>query len=78
MFVDIDGVLNVVPDPNEEPPLDAANHVNVPAVAVAPSETEPFPQRLPGLLDAIVGIVFTVATTAVLLFDTQNPLLDSA
>ena len=39
----------------------------VPALAVAPKVTVPVPQRLLSVVPDILGIAFTVATTAVLL-----------
>ena len=56
----------MVPVPKLLPPLDAAYQFSVPALALAPSETVPLPQRLPGIVVLIVGVVFTVAKTAVL------------
>jgi hypothetical protein len=60
------GVVKLVPVPNEEPPVDAAYQFNVPALAVAPSVTVPVPQREAGVVAVMVGVVLTVATTAVL------------
>ena len=51
---------------NDVPPVNAEYQLIVPALAVAPNTTVPVPQRLAGVLAVIVGIVFTVATTAVL------------
>jgi hypothetical protein len=58
------GVVNEVPVPNEEPPVDAAYQFNVPALAVAPNPTIPESQRLPGVVVETLGVVFTVAITA--------------
>jgi hypothetical protein len=55
-----------VPVPNEEPPVLAAYQFNVPALAVAPKAIVPASQRLPGVVVLTDGVVFTVATTALL------------
>ena len=60
------GVLNVVPDPKELPPEDAANQLMVPAETAAPSETIPAPHLEPGVVLVTLGIAFTVANTGVL------------
>ena len=60
----MEGVVNVVPVPSEEPPVKTAYQLMVPAEAVAPSATVPVLQRLAGVVPVIVGIVLTVATTA--------------
>ena len=39
----------------------------VPALAAAPNETVPASQREPAVVELIVGVVFTVATTLLLL-----------
>ena len=62
----IEGVVNEVPVPNEVPPVEAAYQLTVPAEAVAPRATVPVLQRLAGVVAVIVGMVFTVAITAVL------------
>lgn len=62
----MDGVANVVPVPNEPPPLLAAYQLRVPAEAVAPKLTLPVPQPEFGVVPVMVGMVFTVATTSVL------------
>lgn len=59
--------MKLVPVPKEEPPFIVAYQLIVPPLAVAPKLTVPVPHRLPGVLPVIVGIAFTVATTAVLL-----------
>ena len=66
MLVDILGVVNDVPVPNEEPPVDAAYQFNVPALAVAPNATVPASQREAGVVPDTVGVVFMVANTDVL------------
>ena len=64
------GVVNEVPVPMAEPPVDAANQLKFPALVVAPRVTVPASQRDPGVVVVTTGIVFTVAVTAVLV-DTQ-------
>ncbi len=66
MVLDILGVVNDVPVPNDEPPVTAANQFNVPALAVAPKVTVPVPQTEPGVVPDTVGNALTVATTALL------------
>ena len=66
MVLDILGVVNDVPVPNDTPPVTAAYQFNVPALAVAPKVTVPVPQTEPGVVPDTVGIALTVATTAVL------------
>ena len=48
------------------PPDPFAYQMVFPALAVALRVTEPASQRLAGVVDVIVGVVFTVAITAVL------------
>ena len=52
--------------PKEEPPLDAAYQLIVPALAVAPKATVPASQRPAGVVPVIVGVAVTVAATEVL------------
>ena len=66
MVLDILGVVNEVPVPNDVPPVTAANQFNVPALAVAPKVTVPVPQTEPGVVPLTVGNALTVATTALL------------
>ena len=66
MVEEIEGVVNVVPVPSDDPPVEAAYQLIVPAEAVASRETVPVLQRLAGVVLVIVGIAFTVAITAVL------------
>ncbi len=68
------GVINEVPVPRLAPPVAAVYQLIVPAEAVAPRVTVPVPQMLPGVVPVIVGAVFTVAITAVLVAVVQ-PLL---
>jgi hypothetical protein len=56
----------VVPVPNKVPPVCASYQFIVPAEAVAPNVTEPESQRFAGVVEVIVGVIFTVAVTAVL------------
>ena len=55
-----------MPVPNDDPPLDAAYQLIVPADAVAAKATVPVPQREPSVVPVIVGMAFTVAVTEVL------------
>ena len=66
VVTEMDNVVKEVPVPNEEPPVDAAYQLIVPADAVAPNVTVPVPQREPGVVPVMVGAVLTVAVTAVL------------
>ncbi len=66
MVLDILGVINVVPEPNDEPPVIAEYQFNVPALAVAPIVTVPVPHLAAGVVPLIVGTTLTVATTALL------------
>ena len=66
MVVKIDGVVKLVPVPNELPPVEAAYQFIVPAEAVALRSTVPVPQFESGVVPVIVGIEFMVAVTAVL------------
>ena len=58
--------MKEVPVPSDEPPLDAAYQLIVPADAVAPKATVPVPQREPSVVPVIEGITVTVAVTEVL------------
>ena len=51
----MEGVLKLVPVPNELPPEEAANQLTVPLEGVAPNVTLPVPQLLPGVVAVIVG-----------------------
>lgn len=68
MVVDKEGVVYDVPVAKLDPPLEAAYQliVAVPLDAAAERETVPASQRLAEVAVEIVGIAFTVATTAVL------------
>ena len=65
-MLDILGVVNDVPVPNDAPPVTAAYQFNVPALAVAPKVTVPVPQTELGVVPDTVGMALTVATTALL------------
>jgi hypothetical protein len=56
----IDGVLKVVPLPNELPPVATENQLSVPAEAVAPKLTVPDPVLDPGVVLVTEGLAFTV------------------
>ena len=49
------GVVNEVPLPNDEPPVEAAYQLMVPEKAVAPSVTVPVPQREAEVAPVIAG-----------------------
>ena len=66
-----------MPVETDEPPVLTVYQFTVPALAVAPRLTVPVPQVEPGVVVAIDGIVFTVATTAVLDPVVQLPLVAS-
>ena len=59
------GVVYDAPVAIDVPPVAALYQLIVPALAVAPNTTAPVPQRLAGVLAVMVGIAFTVTTTAV-------------
>ncbi len=59
------GVVYVVPVAIELPPLTTSYQLIVPALAVAARTTVPASQREAGVVDVMVGVVFTVANTAV-------------
>ena len=58
-------MVNVVPVPNDTPPVDAAYQFMVPALVVAPKATVPVPHLESGVVPVMVGMSFTVAITAV-------------
>ncbi len=60
------GVVYDAPVANDVPPVKALYQLIVPALAVAPNATVPVPHTAAGVLAVMVGIVFTVAATAVL------------
>ena len=59
-------MINAVPVPNEDPPVEAAYQFNIPALAVACKVIVPLPQIESEVVEATEGIVFTLASTAVL------------
>lgn len=61
------GVTKVFPLPKILPPVELAYQLIVPALEFAPSVNTPVPQREDGVVEVIVGVVFTVAKTEVLL-----------
>ena len=73
----ITGVVKGLPLPKNVPPELASYQFNVPALVLAPSTTVPASQRLPGVVDVIEGVVFTVATTALLTGVVQPALVAS-
>ena len=66
MVDDMLGVMKLVPVPIDVPPVAFAYQLIVPALAVAAKVTVPVPHTEPGVLAVMVGMVFTVAITAVL------------
>ena len=48
------------------PPVEAAYHLTLPALAVAANETVPASQTLPGVVPVMLGVLVTVANTEVL------------
>ena len=62
----IDGVPKLFVVAKAAPPVGLAYQIVFPALAVAFKVTEPASHRLPGVVAVIVGVVFTVAITAVL------------
>ena len=63
MVLDILGVINDVPEPNDVPPVDAAYQLMVPDDAVAAKLTVPVEHLAAGVVAEIDGIVLTVAST---------------
>ena len=66
VVIEIPGVVNVFPDPRLNPPVGEEYQFMVPSEGVASKITVPVPHLLPGVVDATVGIAFTVAITGVL------------
>lgn len=69
--MEILGVVNEVPEPKDDPPVDAEYQLIVPADAVAPRVKVPVPHRDAGVVPVIVGIALIVAVTEVLVAETQ-------
>ena len=76
VLLEIEGVINDVPVPNDVPPVDAAYQLIVPALADAVSVTAPVPQR-ETVEPVAVGIVLIVAMTPTRKFEGQ-PLLEAS
>ena len=66
MLEEIDGVVNQVPVPSDEPPEEAAYQLTMPALVVAPKVSVPESQTDEAAVPVMDGIAFTVAATAVL------------
>ena len=66
------GVVKLVPVPKLEPPVGTEYQFNVPEFAAAVNVNVPLSQRVAGVVEVMVGVVLTVATTAVLP-DVQPP-----
>jgi hypothetical protein len=64
--LDMLGEVNEVPVPWLDPPEEAVYQFRVPALPVAPKVTIPVPQRESGVVLVMLGVIFTVAVTAVL------------
>ena len=59
------GVWKLLPDVNEDPPVEVVYQLTVPVLAVAASATLPVMQTVAPVVLLMVGTVFTVANTAV-------------
>ena len=59
------GVVKLVPVAKLVPPVEFAYQLIVPALAAAVKATVPVPHLLAGVLEVIVGMVFTTTATAV-------------
>jgi hypothetical protein len=66
------GVVKLVPVNILDPPVKVVYQFTVPEDAVAPRTTVPFPQRLLGVVDVIVGIALTVTEIPELVARTQG------
>ena len=62
----MDAVVKLVPVCNDDPPVELLYQLIVPLLALAPNATVPASHLDNGVVLVIVGVVFTVATTAVL------------
>ena len=74
----IDGVVKLVPVCKDDPPVELLYQLMVPLLALAPNATVPASHLDNGVVPVIVGVLFTVATTAVLDDEMQPPLVASA
>ena len=70
------GVMKLPPVAKLVPPDAFAYQFTVPEFATAVSVTVPLSQRLAGVVDVMIGVVLTVATTAVLV-EEQLPVVAS-
>ena len=70
----MDGVVKLVPVCKDDPPVELLYQLIVPLLALAPKATVPASHLDNGVVPVIEGVVFTVATTAVL-DDEVQPLL---
>jgi hypothetical protein len=60
------GVVKLLPDPSELPPLDAAYQFTVPPVALADKLTVPLPHTAPSVTPVTSGKSLTVTLTVLL------------
>ncbi len=67
----IDGVVKLLPVCKDDPPVALLYQLIVPLLALAPKVTVPASHLDKGVVPVIVGVVFTVATTAVLDVEVQ-------
>jgi len=72
------GVVKVIPVPNNEPPVNPAYQLTVPADGVAPNVTVPVPQIEAGVVPVIVGKISTVTGAVVEYAGEQLPLVKTA
>ena len=70
----MDGVVKLVPVCKDEPPVELLYQLIVPPLALAPKATVPASHLDNGVVPVTAGVLFTVATTAVL-DDEVHPLL---
>ncbi len=70
----MDGVVKLVPVCKEDPPVELLYQLMLPLLALAPKATVPASHLDNGVVPVIEGVVFTVATIAVL-DDEVQPLL---
>ena len=70
----IDGVVKLLPVCKDNPPVELLYQLMVPLLALAPNATVPASHLDKGVVPLTVGVLFTVAITAVLDDDVQ-PLL---
>ena len=66
MVLEILGVVNDIPVPNDGPPVEAAYQFSVPALAVPPNIAVPASQRAAGVVPVTVGVILIVAATVIL------------